>query len=299
MAVRNPYMVKQVAGATDLALTAEAGKSLLITGVYLANSVGAYATLVTEKTTVGYFRAAGTLGNHLFGQYSGNTIPNLLAQLIRAGHMVGYPVAQGETFRITGVAQATSVQWVTYMEADAGDYKNTDPNGSQAGEYFYVSYGRAAAALAAGSNAFTVAQTPAEFPSFPWAETVPPGHTITLLGIAASEVGRTSGTAANKHRTDYVKLVQDRVVLFDLDRNGILMRGAPPAADGFAIGDNISLLFNNSQLDLRPIQLFATPLVFMAGAELNVSVFTTVELGVANLDVADTELGFLQHVKKG
>lgn len=65
MPLREPYMVKQVYGTGDLSLQAKSGESLLVKDIHIYNPATNYATLKTEKTTVGYFRVGGNLGNHL------------------------------------------------------------------------------------------------------------------------------------------------------------------------------------------------------------------------------------------
>lgn len=58
-------MVKQVIGNTDLELEAKSGESLLVKDILIYNPATNYLTVSIEKTTVGYFRIGGTLGNHL------------------------------------------------------------------------------------------------------------------------------------------------------------------------------------------------------------------------------------------
>jgi len=65
MALKEPFMVRQVWGVGDLTLKAEAGQSLLIKDIRIYNPATNYIRVTTAKTLVGYFRVGGTLGSHL------------------------------------------------------------------------------------------------------------------------------------------------------------------------------------------------------------------------------------------
>ena len=65
MALKSKKNFKTVIGAADLTLTAKAGESLLITDVKIFSPTVAYANFLTQRTSVGYYRVAGLLGNHL------------------------------------------------------------------------------------------------------------------------------------------------------------------------------------------------------------------------------------------
>lgn len=67
MAIKEPFMVKQVYGDTAFELEAKPGTSLLVKDIIIENPATAvgYATIKTAKAVVGFFRVAGNLGNHL------------------------------------------------------------------------------------------------------------------------------------------------------------------------------------------------------------------------------------------
>ena len=67
MAIKEPFMVKQVYGDTAFELEAKPGQSLLVKDIIIENpltTVG-YVTVKIGKTVVGFFRVAGNLGNQL------------------------------------------------------------------------------------------------------------------------------------------------------------------------------------------------------------------------------------------
>ena len=67
MAVKEPFMVKQVYGNTDFELEAKPGTSLLVKDIIIENPATAvgYVTIKTALSIVGFFRVSGNLGNHL------------------------------------------------------------------------------------------------------------------------------------------------------------------------------------------------------------------------------------------
>ena len=65
MAIKSRRNFKQVLGAADLTLTAKTGESLLIKDVRIFEPVAVYANFLIQRTSVGFFRVASLLGNHL------------------------------------------------------------------------------------------------------------------------------------------------------------------------------------------------------------------------------------------
>ena len=65
MALISKRNFKTVLGAAHLSLTAKKGESLLVKNVMVYEPTAHYVSLMIEKTTVGFFRVASLLGNHL------------------------------------------------------------------------------------------------------------------------------------------------------------------------------------------------------------------------------------------
>jgi hypothetical protein len=65
MALREPLMLKTVAGNTDLTLEADPGEALRVLDIQIYNPASSYVTVKIDKTTIGYFRVGGVLGSHL------------------------------------------------------------------------------------------------------------------------------------------------------------------------------------------------------------------------------------------
>ena len=67
MAIKEPFMVKQVLDNEDFKLTAKPGTSLLVKDIIIENPATAvgYVTIKTALSIVGFFRVSGNLGNHL------------------------------------------------------------------------------------------------------------------------------------------------------------------------------------------------------------------------------------------
>ena len=65
MAIKSRRNFKVVLGAADLTLEAKTGESLLIRDVKIFSSTIVYANFLIQRTSVGFFRVASLLGNHL------------------------------------------------------------------------------------------------------------------------------------------------------------------------------------------------------------------------------------------
>ena len=65
MALISKRNFKTELGVADLTLTAKTGQSLLVTDVRIYEPTAVYANFLIERTSVGFFRVASLLGNHL------------------------------------------------------------------------------------------------------------------------------------------------------------------------------------------------------------------------------------------
>lgn len=65
MAIKSRRNFKTVLGTANLTLQAKTGDSLLITDIRVYEPTAVYVNVLIERTSVGYFRVAGLLGNHL------------------------------------------------------------------------------------------------------------------------------------------------------------------------------------------------------------------------------------------
>lgn len=65
MAIKSRRNFKTVLGTADLTLTANTGESILIKDVKIYEPTAVYANFLIQRTSVGFFRVASLLGNHL------------------------------------------------------------------------------------------------------------------------------------------------------------------------------------------------------------------------------------------
>ena len=295
--IREKAKIKTVVGATQFSLQAEAGQSIRIRDIMVYSPSDEYATIYVNNAVVGYFRVGGgTLGNHL--AFPGTdvermTIYKLLNEL---GIFSPIPLASGQTMKIVGVHDSDSVVTVIYDLYDASDVQNTEKNGSHAKTFGYINYGRYSTTLASGDNLYSTQQTTNQFPAFPFGAVVPAKHKAKMFGILASDFGRASSSASNKQSTNYLKLIRNRVTLFDDDRNGIPIIAAAPSSDGTNIGIGQGIIGNYDSIDLRRPYLFETPLEFTEGESLDVYVNTSIAAGSANIAAKDAEIAFILEV---
>jgi len=308
MARKAADQVKTVIGAGDLTLKSDPGESFLIKKIMVEAATAAYITLKIDKTTVGFFRVSPTYGNHLSFPRALDTAAalaalkpkNLLDLLTDLGIFKGYPISEGETFLLTGAAGATDIKTVVYDIMEAADMKSEMVNGSKALEYLLINYGDTGAAIdAAGDHLYDRNLNPVEFPQFPYGDDVPPKHQILIHGIAGAETGVRNATPATAINTKYLKLVKEREVLFDEDRNGLPFDfSTVSGAAGTKRSGGRSVIGDFSHLDPRPPLMFIEPMLFDAGDELNI--YTTVEEPVDGSNIATDyqTIALIETVKK-
>jgi len=245
------------------------------------------------------YRIGATPGGEISGNYrvneavqrvTGGRAETLLQYLSRLGLWKGYPVGEGETFQITGVARSNAKQVLVYEIHDAEDMNPDIENGSRSKVYTFLNYGNCGAAInTSGDSLYTTSASPAEFPAFPFGAVVPAKHEIELLGICASPIAPQENDDTNYIYTQFLKLVKDREVLFDEDRQGIIFDNRQLDLTGRvdSIAQGFSLIGNKSEYDLNDPFMFTPPLKFVPGDELSIYV-TTVQGGTGQ-DIATDE----------
>ena len=299
MGIKARDQVKWAAGVTKLELEADTGEAFLIKDILVTGASGNYTTVSIDKTTVGYFRTdTGNLGNHLHFGLEDSEKKTLLGYLWDKGIFKGYPVAEGQAFIVNPGSSMTIA--ILYDIYEPGDISPDAENGSEATDYILINYGRKASTgnLADGDNEYVVSVLPSEFPDFPFGKDVPAKTTIDMYGILASDVGKTSSSAANKQGTYYIKLIKEREVLFDEDKHGLMLFATAPSSDATNIGKGTSVIGNYSDVDRRLPLIFSEPLSFGAGEELSVVMNAPVSKGSANITVAEGEIAFIEKVRR-
>jgi len=124
MTLREPFMVKTAYGDTAFSLEATTGKSLLVTDIFVFNPANDYITISVEKTTVGYWRVGGKLGNHL---------PLPIGSLAHSHDLVLANEAAAEvlkTYDVTGAYGADSTLNHNTVTGVAGTFKDVVQFGS-------------------------------------------------------------------------------------------------------------------------------------------------------------------------
>jgi len=285
-------------------LEAPAGQSLLIKAIYCKPSTSdTYLTLQTDRVTVGYYRVAGLTGNHLGHIEGGGLIFNMMEFLTAKGIDVSIPVAEGQTFTVSRYAEAGYVVLV-FDRYDAGDIRSDMPNGSDGKEYTFMQYmdivtGR----TTSGDALFDTSLSPGEFPDFPCGKSVPANHRITMLGLVGTPwYAGQSGPKGSY--TTHIKLVREREVLFDEDRDGIPFLSYYKSgtsdiyeAEFSLIGSGMHNIGWGNEGTGEPL-IFDPPIVFEAGVELNVYAVIVVVGTTPTWESAKADLGAILKVEK-
>ncbi|MBA7581847.1 hypothetical protein ES708_23758 [subsurface metagenome] len=225
----------------------------------------------------------------------------LLSYLRKKGIWKGWPVAEGETFALEGIEQLASKQVVVYEILEPGDISPEDENGSKSNSFVFINYGNCGGNISSeGDHLYTTSKNPAEFPDFPFGRVVPAKHQIEIMGILGSAFAPKENENDNHSYTRYLKIIRDREVLFDEDRNGIpfecraLDQGN--RIDKFASG--ISMIGNYSKHDhLEPL-IFDPPLVYEAGDEVGIYVSLVAKGTGKDIAIDQHEIGLIERVTR-
>lgn len=225
----------------------------------------------------------------------------LLGLLRQKGLWKGFPVAEGETFRIEGVEKDAAKQVVVYSILEPGDVTPEMENGSKSREYLMINYGNCGGDIqATADNLYTTSKNPAEFPDFPFGRVCPGKHEVDLYGILGSAFAPKENENDNHSYTRFLKMVKDREVLFDEDRRGIpfecraLDQGN--RIDKFAAG--ISLIGNFSKHDRNEPLWFDPPLTYLPGDELGIYISLVVKGTGQVIAIDEHEIGLIEKVRR-
>lgn len=260
-----------------------------------------------ENTDFHIAGIAATLGgdvrdaNEAMQMVTGIRQETLLKYLDRKGIWKGFPVAEGETFKITGVADTNAKQVIVYEIHEAGDMTPAMENGSKSMTYMFLNYGDCGAAINTdGDSLYTTSRSPAEFPAFPFGAVVPAKHEIEILGICASPFAPKENDNTDYIYTQFLKLIKDREVLFDEDRQGIIFDNPQLDLTGRSdsIAQGFSLIGNKSEYDLNDPFMFDPPLKFVAGDELGIYVTTVQGNNGQNIAQDEHEICLIERVTR-
>lgn len=267
--------IKKALNTAGLTLEADTGKSLLVKAIYVGVvTTAGYVTIKIDNFTVGYFLVKGKAGNELGGMYKAYKGLNLMKLLNDSGLNFKYPIAEGQKMTIGALDGVGSIQ-VMYDIYTAGDIRADMPNGTASKIFSFIQYLRESAVLAAsGDMLLDTAITPAEFPDFPAGKVVPPRMRIKLHGITGSPVADFA-SGGNGFYTTYLKLIKEREVLLDEDRNGIQFLGDAEATGAGKYTDGESIIGSVGEVGAgyfianRKEPFFFEPsLTFLSGEEL-------------------------------
>lgn len=266
MALKEPLMVKTAMGSDELTLEANIGEGLLIKEVNIDNAADVeFAKLSIDRTTIAHLSMWDDKQNQFGFARDKTAFPNLLSYLYEKGIFKGYPVKEGQTFKLDLTGATTKNSRVTYEVHEAGDITDEMQNAVGGKEYLHFNYGTNSEEIAIDGNGnFDKCLNPAEFPDFPFGAVVPSNTQIDILGVL---IGTHRKGVYFGDKCRYLKFSKGRKVLFDEDRTGFY------CAHGMS---NYPFHAENYE---RIVNLFPAPLVFGPGDEL-----------IINLSVGGVEL---------
>ena len=294
-------MNAMVMGATSLSLEAQQDESLLIRDIRVQGSTAVRAVASVGQRTVGAWRTAGALGNHLQFPLGGPTPGTMMAQTLLSWLYMkelwrGIPVPAGYTFSLRGLAGASCVAQVIYDRHDAQDFGADLPNGPEGGELDYLSYGQPAAAITTASSVELTKPTgDNSFPPFPYGSPAPANHDSTIYGVLASTFIPAASDATNAHSTSFLRLVDQRRILGDKVRQGYLLWRILSDAKADAVGDGQSQIHNFSDADRGLPFMLMEPRTYAGGEELQVFMQTQSKGSGAAIATTDLEVALIMR----
>jgi hypothetical protein len=225
----------------------------------------------------------------------------ILEMLAEANLFVGYPVATGQRFTLSGAAQSGCITEVLYDIYDEGEIKATDPNGSQANEMLFLSYANTGAAInATGDNLYDTLVNPTDFPAFPWTDDAPSGRRTEVHALLGSTFAPKENDGTHYTNQTYMKIVRDQTVLFDEDRNGLLFYDDTATTRGNKdrVGEGWSQIGGYSDVDNAPPYIFNPPLVFDPGEDLKIYLTTAKTGNGQNIATDEQEIALVIRMVK-
>lgn len=296
--------VKQALNTVGLTLTVPIGQSYLVKAINVgAVTTAGYLTVKVDNFTVASYRVAGKRGNELGSIRNGYQALNLMKLLVDRGLKFAIPMAEGQKLTVPILDGGGYVQ-VVYDRYSVGDIKATTPNGTQSKTFSFIQYMGASAVLtASGDQLLDTSLSPPEFPNFPCAAVVPPKMTILMHGIEGSPVADGEATPYNFYST-YLKLIQNREVLFDDDRNGFLFLGDATTAAASSYKQAISKIGSVGEVAIASLDYkvdeplwFNPPLKFASGDELLVYL-SFVKIGTHTMVTGLSDIGLILEVNR-
>ena len=296
--------IKRALNTEGITLQARIGESLLVKGIYVGRcTTDAYTMVKIDNFSVGYWLVKGKRGNELGGQRLSYDGYNLMEKLIAHGLAFTYPVAEGQKLTMDALDGIGAIQ-IVYDRYSAGDITAMMPNGTLSKNFSFIQYLRESAVLtASGDMLLDTNITPKEFPDFPAGKPVPARMRIKLHGIHGSPVADFA-SADNGFYTTYMKLMRDREVLFDEDRNGIQFlgnSGSVSVADykqvESLIGCGGEVAWPDGDYKLDDPFWFDPPMVFLPNEELLVYL-TFVKVGTHTMSANIPSVGLILEVNR-
>ena len=281
MAIKRPWMVKNnfSAATASLSVQARAGESLRVKGLrFGALASGGFAECFIDRVSVGFWWIGDINTNHLEQWSLAALKRSLFFSLMEKNLFTGYPVGEGQTFEVKPrTAGTTVIGAIEYEVGEKDDFKPEMPNGSAAKELLIINYGTNGSLIAAAATGtIDTPRNPSEYPAFPFGDVVPARMQIQILGFLLIDWKDALGNLNPNY--SYLKLVKDREILFDDDRNGLYVR------EGMGM-----LTWGPCRQTNVDIELLSEPLSFKAGDELNVQMIAGDEIAASDILFAAIE----------
>jgi len=314
MALRQPLLTRVWENTNEAILPERAGisrrlKKVLIRKPYAFQDTPIFVEYWIVTKIVQHFQVSPDCFNIIHPNLEDAGTYTLFTYLADKGHIVDYPLEEGEDFSVKTTATVEEIRMV-YEEYDAGDQMADMPQGSRSFERVYLCYGTNKEDInESGWVSLKDSFTHERFVRFPFIERVPSGYDISVLGMMAAdyEFNYWDGTTNYKSRTMRIRLEKGLEILHSEDEKGWSLVGTG-TADGttnftYLRGYNDWPFHGYRFLEKDPvaifpsrIRLFEPPLVFKADEALDVKVYCDVDPN-APINSRSLNVCFVLHIK--
>lgn len=297
-------IVETVVAGNTLSMTPETNQSFRINRIEITGATDSpvYATVQIDNTTVGYFRVDAGKWNMLGASIPGKYWGNILDKMMDKKLFKGYPVASGQTFSVT-LSQGTATIMVIYDWYAPGDVKSTEQDGSQATDRLMFIYGQNSTTIAAPNyGEIDLPNNPQGTFKFPWSAGFPAAFKGNLIGVFAQPVSTNTYAASvdTYVNSEYLKMILNQEVLFDLQKNGfpLIGTGAAAGSANTVYGEGTAITPWPRDDEPSTLWMFTPEIPLAAGDELDVLVSASSATAGTELAANTVNVGFILMTTK-
>ena len=293
--ITEQMLCEHFVGATGIHnFQAQSNESFFLRNIICTASANdTFITVAVDGVTIYNLRVKGYGGNHCPANPNSGCI-GIIPYLRQKGIELGIPIGPGELLTLTSYAETQDLVAV-FDRGTADQFKPTDPNGSKSKVRTRIMYGVHDTALtAAGWPLINKSLSPGSLSAFPFAENVPDGRVMEILGYCGCPVSEGDGSASDGY-TDNVRSQLNSKWMHSKDGAGFQYYSVSHTAASTLYEVTQSLCGPYTPTDPDVPYLFDAPIVCEPGDEVRyevqvVGAATALAVDIVSFDVILREI---------